>query len=68
MNKSTPAYNAGFAAKKQEISEMGFFAARDKFNLDCPVGVKWTGSAGALEYCKGEMAALEEAVSQGMHR
>lgn len=68
MNKSTPAYNAGFAAKKQEISEMGFSSARDKFNLDCPVGVKWVGSVEGLEYSKGEMAALEEAVSQGLHR
>lgn len=68
MNKSTPAYNAGFAEKKQEISEMGFHAARDKLNMDCPVGVEWTGSVEGLEYSKGEMAALEEAVSQGLHR
>ncbi len=68
MNKSTPAYNAGFATKKQEISEMGFAAARDKFNIECPVGIKWQGSAEGLEYSKGEMAALEEAVAYGLHR
>lgn len=68
MTKFTAAYEAGFDAKKQEISEMGFSAARDKFNIDCPVGVKWAGSAEGLDYSKGEMAALEEAVSKGIHR
>lgn len=55
------AFHRGFEAKQQEINEMGFEAARDKFNLDCPVGVKWEGSAQGLEYSKGEMAALEKA-------
>lgn len=68
MTKFTASYEAGFAAKKQEISEMGFSSARDKFNIDCPVGAKWTGSAEGLEYSKGEMAALEDAVSKGLHR
>lgn len=68
MTKFTAAYEAGFAAKKKEISEMGFHAARDKFNIDCPVAVQWTGSAEGLEYSKGEMAALEEALSKGLHR
>ncbi len=68
MNKSTPAYTAGLAAKKQEITEMGFIAARDKFNIDCPVGVKWAGSAEGLDYSKGEMAALEAAIAHGLHR
>lgn len=61
MTKFTAAFEAGFAAKKQEISEMGFAAARDKFNIDCPVGVKWQGTQEGLEYCKGEFAALEQA-------
>lgn len=61
MNKFNPAYDAGFSAKTLEIEEMGFVAARDKFNTECPVGVKWEGSAEGLEYCKGEMAALERA-------
>ena len=68
MTKATTAYNAGFAAKKLEIEEIGFSAARDKFNIDCPVGVKWSGSPEGLDFSKGEMAALEDAVSKGLHR
>lgn len=68
MTKFTAAFDAGFTAKQEEIRDMGFAAARDKFNIDCPVGVKWEGSAEGLEYSKGEMAALEEAISKGLHR
>lgn len=62
MNKFNPAYDAGFSAKTLEIQEMGFEAARDKFNVECQVGVKWEGSLDGLEFCKGEMAALEKAL------
>ena len=68
MEKTNAAYNNGFAAKKLEIEEMGFSAARDKFNRDCPVGVKWSGSREGLDFARGEMAALEDAVSKGLHR
>jgi len=68
MTKFTKAFEAGFAAKKEEIQQMGFAAARDKFNIECPVGVKWEGSAEGLEYCNGEMAALEEGIAKGLHR
>ena len=68
MTKFTKAFDDGFQAKKEEIAEMGFAAARDKFNIDCPVGVKWSGSAEGLQYSNGEMAALEEALSKGLNR
>lgn len=67
MNKFSPAYDAGFSSKKAEIDAMGFEAARDKFNIDCPVGVKWSGSQEGLDYSKGEMAALEQAAPKN-HR
>lgn len=57
MNKSA-AYFAGVDAKNFEIKEMGFEAARDKFNLEYPVGQKWQGSADGLDYSKGEFDAL----------
>lgn len=68
MTKFTKAFDDGFSAKWAEIKEMGFSSARDKFNTDCPVGVKWTGSAEGLQYANGEMAALEEAISKGLNR
>lgn len=68
MTKFTKAYEDGFSAKRREITEMGFAAARDKFNVECPVGVKWAGSQSGLAYANGEMAALEYAVSKGIHR
>jgi hypothetical protein len=52
------AYYQGLEAKKQEIAEMGFEAARDKFNSENPVGQKWAGSLEGLEYANGEMQAL----------
>lgn len=68
MTNLTKEFDDGFNAKMLEIREMGFVAARNKFNLDCPVGVKWEGSPAGLEYCKGEMSALEDAISKGLHR
>ncbi len=68
MTKFTKAFEAGFSSKAQEIQDMGFAAARDKFNTDVPVGVKWQGSAEGLEYAKGENAALEDAIQKGLHR
>ena len=58
-NMQKPAsYYAGLDAKQQEISGMGFEAARDKFNADYPVGQKWAGSADGLAYSQGEFEAL----------
>lgn len=68
MNSFSGSFDAGFNSKKLEIECMGFHAARDKFNLDCPVGVKWQGSPEGLQYANGEMAALENAVAKGLHR
>jgi len=33
-----PDFTKGFEAKKVEIEEMGFVAARDKFNMENPAG------------------------------
>ena len=68
MTKFTKAFESGFSNKRLEIEEIGFAAARDKFNSDCPVGVKWGGSQEGLEYAKGEMEALENAIAKGFDR
>ena len=54
------AYHAGYEAKAKEISEMGWEASRDAFNLANPPGQKWTGSADGLAYAQGEFAALAD--------
>ena len=56
------AYYAGYEAKMEEIGGMGWDAARDKFNLDYPVGQKWTGSMAGLEYSHGEFQALVDTI------
>ena len=61
MNKSSKAYNAGFSAKKEEIKLMGFEAARDKFNLENPIGCKHE-TLEAYEYAEGEMDALMQSL------
>lgn len=48
----------GYESKMEEIKEMGWSAARDKFNLDYPPGQPWSGSPLGLEFTKGEFAAL----------
>jgi hypothetical protein len=50
------AYWAGYELAKQEIAEMGWSAARDKFNLDNPLGSDL--SMPAYYYAKGQMQAL----------
>lgn len=52
-----PHFTAGFDAKQEEIKWMGFEAARNKFNMDNPVGYK-PSSPSAYYYAEGEMAAL----------
>ena len=51
----------GYRAKKAEIAELGFGAARDSFNAQHPVGAK---PASLDEYyrAEGEMQALVEAL------
>lgn len=51
------AYDAGFDAKQAEIKSMGFAASRDKFNMDNPVGQKFSSMA-AYYYAEGEVDAL----------
>ena len=49
-------YFDGYEASRLEIAGMGFQAARDKFNLDNPVGCKLSMSA--YYYAKGQVQAL----------
>ena len=56
MNK-TNAYYAGYDAKKEEISGMGWQAARDKFNLDNPIGIQHQSKA-SEHYAAGGFQAL----------
>jgi len=51
------AFNAGYEAKLEEIREMGWIAARDKFNLDNPVGHVY-GSLASYYYASGEIEAF----------
>jgi hypothetical protein len=55
-------FAAGFAAVKEEIAGMGFDAARDKFNLDNPVGHNFS-STNARMYAEGGLQALVEALA-----
>ena len=52
-----PDFTKGFEAKKVEVEEMGFVAARDKFNMENPIGESH-GSLGAFYYASGEAEAL----------
>lgn len=54
------AFYAGYESKVAEIAQMGWAAARDKFNLENPPGQKWTGSADGLAYAHGEFQALSD--------
>lgn len=50
-------FDAGYDAKQAEIREMGWSAARDKFNLENPTGQN-PSSLGAYYYADGELQAL----------
>lgn len=56
--ESEAAFNKGFESKSAEIKGMGWEAARDKFNIDLPPGVKTSISSLGLWFCKGEAEAL----------
>jgi len=55
------AFHKGLESKRAEIREMGFEAARDKFNLDNPAGQKWSGTTDGLQFALGEFEALTNA-------
>lgn len=59
MNRNTNAFHAGREAKVLEIREMGFEAARQKFNADNPRDQQ-PSSIEAFHYAKGELEALLE--------
>jgi hypothetical protein len=50
-------FHAGYEAKSLEIKEMGWEAARDKFNLDNPADYVY-GSLAGYYYASGEIEAL----------
>ena len=60
MTHSNTDFAAGFAAVKEEIAAMNFAAARDKFNMDNPVGHNFSSTAARM-YAEGGMQALVEA-------
>lgn len=60
MQVKSEAWYKGYESKSLEITEMGWEAARDKFNAEYPTGEKWKGSHDGLSYAKGEFRALEE--------
>lgn len=59
MNHSNADFAAGYAAVKEEIAGMGFRAARDKFNMDNPIGQGFSSTAARM-YAEGGMQALVE--------
>jgi len=61
MAHSNTDFAAGFAAVKEEIAAMGFPAARDKFNMENPVGHEFSSFAARM-YAEGGMQALVEAL------
>lgn len=58
--KKPAAFYAGYESKAAEIVEMGWTAARNKFNFDQPPGQKWTGRGEGLAYAHGEFQALSD--------
>ena len=48
---------AGYDAKTEEVRAMGWEAARNKFNLENPIGQN-PETLGAFYYAKGEFEAL----------
>lgn len=54
------AFYAGYESKVAEIHQIGWISARDKFNLEQPPGMKWSGSADGLAYAQGEFQALSD--------
>lgn len=52
-------YFAGYETAKLEIKQMGFDSARNKFNLENPIGVK-PSSMAAYYYAKGQIQAFVE--------
>lgn len=51
-------YYLGYDAKVKEIKGMGFDAAKEKLNLDYPVGEEYKGSMDGFYYMHGEADAL----------
>lgn len=53
-------FEQGYNNKAQEITLLGFDAARDKLNLDYPPGQRYTGSKEGFDYMQGEACALAD--------
>ena len=62
MNHSNKDFAAGYAAVNAEIAGMGYAAARDKFNMDNPIGQNFSSTAARM-YAEGGMQALVESAA-----
>lgn len=56
-NQYAEDYQKGYSDMLDDIADMGWNAARDKFNIDNPVGQQVSGMA-AYYYAKGGIDAL----------
>lgn len=60
INNKPKSFFDGYESKIIEINSMGFEAARDKLNLDYPVGEKYKGSSECYYFMQGEAQALSD--------
>ena len=60
MTNKPKSFYDGYESKVIEINSMGFEAARDKLNLDYPVGEKYKGSSEGFYFMQGEGQALSD--------
>ena len=63
LMRETKAFQKGIESKQQEIAEMGWEAARDKFNLEHPPGESFTWETFEAEcFSHGEYKALSKEI------
>ena len=58
-NKPKSFFN-GYDSKVAEINSIGFEDARDKLNLDYPIGEKYKGTSEDYYFMQGEAQALSD--------
>lgn len=60
INNKPKSFFDGYDYKMAEIIGMGFEAARDKLNIDYPVGKKYKGYSEGFYFMQGEAQALTD--------
>lgn len=60
INNKPKSFFDGYDAKVAEINSIGFEAARDKLNVDYPVGEKFKGSSESYYFMQGAGQALSD--------